>query len=276
MIYKELHLKDTFPQLGQNGCDPTLRVYLPDPMPELCGRDTNRPAILIIPGGGYVTIGPRETEPIALHFLPHGYNLFILTYSVAPNRFPTQLREVAAAMELICANAKQWYTDPERIAIMGFSAGGHLAAHYSNAYDCPEVRQMFPESKPVKAALLGYPVLTADPRYDHHDSFKALTGHDELTAEEIEKFSCERMVTPRTPPTFLWHTAEDPLVPVMNSILYAQALAEHKVEFALHIYPKGYHALATVDHVTCVSLDEDMLYCREWLESARKWLEIVL
>ena len=101
MRYEVLHLKDRFPFLGENGCDPTLEVYLPQIMTEMGRHDWKRPSILICPGGGYAGVSQREGEPIGLHFLPEGYNVFVLTYSVAPNRFPTQLREVAAAMELI-------------------------------------------------------------------------------------------------------------------------------------------------------------------------------
>lgn len=115
-----------------------------------------------------------------------------------------QFREVAAAMELIYQNAEAWHCDTARIAIMGFSAGGHLTAHYSNAYDCPEVRALFPDSKPVQASILCYPVITADPLWAHLGSFNALTGKEERTAEEIEKLSCNKLVTRSTPPTFLW------------------------------------------------------------------------
>ena len=89
-------------------------------------------------------VSQREEEPIALHFLSEGYNVFVLAYFVAPHHFPVQLRQVAAAMEIIHMYADDWNCDPNRIAIAGFSAGGHLAAHYSNAYNSPEVRTVFP------------------------------------------------------------------------------------------------------------------------------------
>ena len=118
------------------------------------------PAVLICPGGGYVMCSQRESEPVALNFLPEGYNVFVLTYSVAPHRFPTQLREVAAAMELIYANAAAWHCDTERVAIMGFSAGGHLAAHYSTCFDCPQVREIFPDSKNILFRIGGTTLIT--------------------------------------------------------------------------------------------------------------------
>ena len=130
-----IHLKDRFPFLGEDGKDPNVTVYLPDPMWEMGWDDKKRPCMVVVPGGGYGMCSQREAEPIAFHFLPPGYNVFVLRYSVAPHRFPSQLREVAALMELIYENAEAWHCDTEKVAIMGFSAGGHLAAHYSTCYD---------------------------------------------------------------------------------------------------------------------------------------------
>ena len=277
MIYEHIHLKDSFPILGENGCDPTLKIYVP------CGYfdrglpDKIRPAILICPGGGYAMVSNREAEPIATKFLQDGYNVFILTYSVYPHKFPTALREVAAAMEVIHNTAEQYNTDATRIAIVGFSAGGHLACHYSNCYDIPEVREVFPDSKPVQAAILSYPVISADPSFAHLGSFRHLTGHEELTLEEIGKYSCENMVTEKTPPTFLWHTAEDPVVPVKNSLVYAEALAAKGISFSLHVYPHGPHGLSTVEPQTNVPerLRPETVLAAQWLPEVKAWLKTV-
>lgn len=276
MRTETIHLKDIFPFLGENSCDPTLDIILPQNMTEMGRQDQKRPSILICPGGGYAGVSQREGEPIGVHFLPEGCNIFVLTYSVAPNRFPTQLREVAAAMELICRNADLWNCDPGRIAIMGFSAGGHLAAHYSTCYDCREVREVFPANRPVSASILCYPVITADPRYADMGSFINLTGHDPITPEDMEQFSCEKQVTGRTPPAFLWHTAADDGVPVMNSLLYASALAAHHIPCELHIYPFGCHGLATVDEHTNNGLDEKTAHAADWLPAVKKWLKLTL
>ena len=273
MIHEIIHMKEHFPVLGENNCDPTLTVYAQDMDPEIKRKDKLLPAILVCPGGGYRYVSPREAEPIAMKFMPWGFHVFVLTYSVAPNHFPTQIREAAAAMELFHANAQRWGIDTNRIAIMGFSAGGHLACHYSNCFDCTEVREIFPESKPVNACVLTYPVISADSRYYHGDSIRCVSGHREPTPEDVEYFSLNNRVTPRTPPTFLWHTAADQLVPVMNSLLYAQALTENKVSFSMRIYPHGLHGLATADDQTCTSITAPASDANAWINDAAKWLK---
>ncbi len=278
MHYELIHLKDRFPFLSKNGCDPTLTLYIPRDyspveMPNLSG--SRRPCILLCPGGAYRFVADREGEPVAMHFLAEGYCVFMLNYSVAPNRFPTQLLEVAAAMELIHANSAQWKCDPNRVAIMGFSAGGHLAAHYSNAYNCPEVRAVFPDSKPVQASVLCYPVISSDPNVTHIESIENVSGRS-LAEEALPAFSCDKLVSGNTPPTYLWTTVEDQLVPVMNTILYAQALAQHGIPMELHIYPHGPHGLATADEETCDDLSPDAARAHQWLANVKQWLKVTL
>ena len=274
MTNEVIYLKDRFPFLGEEGRNPNVTLCLPDPMWEMGWGNKKRPCLVVCPGGGYGMCSQREAEPIAFHFLPQGYNVFVIRYSVAPHRFPNQLREVAAVMELIYENAEQWHCDTSRVAIMGFSAGGHLAAHYSTCYDIPEVREVFPDSKPVQASILSYPVISADLRTAHMGSFRNLLGLESLTAEQEEKFSCDKQVTEKTPPTFLWHTFEDNVVPVANSLCYARALVDHNVPVSLHIYPKGWHGLATVDEETNNPLSSEISHAADWLDAVKKWLKI--
>ena len=275
MIHKKIQLKERFPFLGENGKDPNVTIYLPDPMAEMGRQEQKRPCLVICPGGGYGMCSDREAEPIAFHFLTQGYNVFVLRYSVRPHRFPTQLREVAAVMELIAENADIWHCDTDRVAIMGFSAGGHLAAHYSTSYDTEEIRQVFPDSKPVQASVLCYPVISAD-YWAHLGSFRNLLGVESLTPEQIQKFSCDLMVTEKTPPAFLWHTTTDNVVPVANSLRYATALTEHGIPFSMHIYPVGGHGLATVDAQTNDALSEEVRQSADWLRAAQAWLRLTM
>lgn len=268
-----LHLKDYYSFLGDDGRDPLLEINLRYNMTEMNRENDKRPCIIICPGGGYGYCSERETEPIAVNFLSEGYNTFTIWYSVSPNRFPTQIREVAAVMELIYKNADNWNCDTSRIAIIGFSAGGHLAAHYSNAYNCAEIREIFPESKGINASILCYPVISADMSFTHAWSITNLLGH-KPNAEEVEKFSCEKLVSSNTPPTFIWHTAEDDCVPVRNSLEYAKALSEHKIPFEMRIYPYGQHGLSTADSDTNSNLSDGAARVNEWLTAVKGWLKL--
>ena len=271
MIHERLQLKDYFEFLGKDSANPMFDIYLP--YDSLDRPDYKRPCLLICPGGGYAFCSPREAEPIALNFLPEGFNVFVLWYSVAPYKFPTQIREVAAAMELINSKAEEWNCDTEKIAIMGFSAGGHLAGHYSTKYDCSEVREFFPKSKAPNASVLCYPVITAEKGKCHTGSFENLVGHYPLTEAEMNCFSLERCVNNNTPPAFLWHTSCDTCVPVYNSLCYANALSEHNIPFELHIFPQGQHGVATCDSQTLDDYKPCYDYDIVWFKEVSKWLK---
>jgi acetyl esterase/lipase len=275
MKYEVIKLKDEFSFLGEEGRDPILELYLPYNMTEMHHENRKRPCMVVCPGGGYGMCSQRESEPIALKFLEEGFNVFVLTYSVAPNRFPTQIREVAAVMELIYKNADNWNCDTNKIAIIGFSAGGHLAAHYSTMFDCEEVRDVFPESKSVNASILCYPVISAEAVTAHMGSFENLLGHKPQSQEETDYFSCDKNVKSTTPPAFLWHTAEDTCVPLKNTLLYAEALWRNNVPVELHVYPFGGHGLSTCDSQTIDDMTSVFEYNAQWLTSAKKWLKLI-
>jgi len=274
--YNKLNLKDYYDFLGEKGKNPQIELYLPENLSEMGRQNQKRATILVCPGGGYQFCSTREAEPVALNFLKYGYNVIVLWYSVAPNTFPTQLLEVAAAMDLIYKKSDEWNCDTNKITIMGFSAGGHLAAHYSTCFDIKEVREYFPDSHRVNAGVLAYPVIIADPDKTHIKSFLNLSGKTEITQEVIENFSLEKKVNDNTPPTFIWHTAEDDLVPVYNSLRYANALTEHKIPYELHIYPFGGHGLCSADEQTCDTLSEKESIVNSWIEDANKFLHFVL
>ncbi len=275
MQHKTIHLKDTYGFLGENGKDATLDIYLPFNMDETNRQNDKRPCMVVCPGGGYAFCSQREAEPIALNFLPYGFNCFVLTYSCAPHKFPSQLLEVAAVMDLIHNNADKWNCDTSKVAIIGFSAGGHLACHYSNCYDCKEVREYFPNSYPVSASVLAYPVISAEPDFGHIGSFNNLLGKTDITKEDIEKFSLEKRVNEHTPPAFIWHTAEDTCVPVRNSLEYAKALSKYNILYELHIYPFGWHGLSTADAQTNGKLEEKLKIVHSWISEANSWLKII-
>lgn len=273
MISEVFPLRRVVPALGEQS-DATVACYIPEKLAITEQGEEKHPGIIICPGGGYGFCSQREAEPVALAFLTEGYRVFVLNYSVAPRRYPTQLWEVAALLELIYQNADAWRCDVSRIALMGFSAGGHLAAHYANAWDSQVVRSRFPDSKPVQASLLCYPVITGEPEWRHDNSFCRLTGHDDSPADPWSDYSCHKMVRRDTPPAFLWHTSTDGDVPVMNSLRYAQALAENGVPFEMHIFPFGDHGLSTSDHLTISQPGAVHEYANQWISLAKKWLRL--
>lgn len=207
-----------------------------------------RPAVLVVPGGGYFFVAPPEGELVAKTFYQAGYNAFVLTYTVNPLLnvpLKTQpLRDISRAVRFIRANAVDFSIDPGRMAVCGFSAGGHLAAslcvHWADVADPDPALDPIP-NRP-DAGILSYPVITSG-KYANELSFKALLGEDAFP-EELDYMSLEKHVSENTPPCFLWQTAEDGCVPVENSYLFAQALRDKGVEFAHHVFTKGAHGLS--------------------------------
>lgn len=270
MQVERIYLKDCYPFLGEGGKNPIVDMYLPYNLKEMGRQDEKRPSMVVCPGGGYHFCSEREAEPIALKFLDMGFNVFVLYYSVAPNRYPTQLIEVAALFDFINKNAEKFNCDTDRIGIIGFSAGGHLAAHYSNLWDDDIIKSRFVGTYRPAASVLCYPVIST--RNAHRGSFENLIGHFPETEDEINRFSCEKLVGKQTPPTFLFHTAPDSYVPVENSLYYAEALSLSKIPFELHIYPFGEHGVSTADNMTCNDVNEKILYTSDWIIKLKKWL----
>lgn len=203
-----------------------------------------RPAVLILPGGGYYKVSAREAEPVAMRFLSKGYAAFALDYSIAPSKFPTALREAALAMRYIRENAPALEVDEHMVSAIGFSAGGHLCGTLGTMYDCPEVSDIAP-AQIIRPDALGlcYPVAVSWGN-THEESFLNLTGSD---AQLRARLSLDRLVRPEMPPVFLWHTRTDASVPVRNSLILAQALEEAGVDFALHIFRHGPHGISVAD-----------------------------
>ena len=203
-----------------------------------------KPAVLIIPGGGYGHVSPREGEPVALRFTARGYAAFVLEYSCAPCAFPTPLREGAMAMSYIREHAAEFEVNPNMVAVMGFSAGGHLCGMLGTMFDCPEVADIAAAELLRPDALgLCYPVALSWGN-THEGSFMNLCGEDQQLRERL---SLDKLARADMPPVFLWHTRDDGSVPCRNSVLLAAALEEAGVDFAFHLYRQGAHGLSTAD-----------------------------
>ncbi|MBW3080475.1 alpha/beta hydrolase [Bifidobacterium saguinibicoloris] len=236
---------------GIDGSTARLTGYVAESSSEMA--DTARPAMLILPGGGYAMTSDRESDPIALRFTAAGYQTFILRYSCAPSRHPVALLQAAQAMRLIRAHADDWRVDPARVALLGFSAGGHLAATLATASGEAALREHgFTEPQEVRpdALLLAYPVITTGP-HAHRRSISTLLGpehrHD---AALLDMLSIERHIDGRTPPVFVWHTMTDPTVPVENTLMLIQACHEAGVRVEAHLFPEGGHGLSLATRAT--------------------------
>ncbi len=197
--------------------DVTLTAYLLDQSNELSNAAA-RPAILVLPGGGYFFCSDREAEPIALAYAAEGYHAFVLRYTVGEKGiFPKVLEDADAAMAFILENADAFGVDPAKIAAIGFSAGGHLAAMLGTSG----------KHRP-SALILGYPCI--------------LASMGELIKKALP--SADRHVDGKTPPTFLFSTADDALVPIENTLAFAAALNRSGIPFEAHIFEHGQHGLS--------------------------------
>lgn len=241
MINKQIDLYQSFKKERNGATGGFLTVYACTESKELKRRI--HPCVLIIPGGGYSVLSDREGEPVALKYLNEGYIPFILSYSLK-TKYPTPLNEVMLAMAYIRSNANEYNIDKDNVCVVGFSAGGHLAGLLATATN-EEVDQnnMQEENIKPKAVILSYPVVTMG-KFTHPDSRRIICGGDKML---YDKLSVEKRVEQSTPPTFIWHTAEDDCVPVENSLLLANSCATLNVPFALHIFEKGWHGLSTCE-----------------------------
>lgn len=263
-------------QCGQpcTGPGAELTAYLLDPM-ERTAKE-KRPCVIICPGGGYEHLSSREDQPPAMEFLAMGCQVFVLHYSLAPNVFPRALLELASAVRLIRSQAQEWQIDPNRIAVCGFSAGGHLACSLGAFWNSPLVWDGLGCSKEEvrpNAMILCYPVITSG-EFCHPGSFIRLLGDRFMDPQARALVSLENQVGPHTPKTFLWHTCEDQSVPLENSLLLASALRRCHVPLEMHIYPQGRHGLSLATHE--VEGDQGQYYvpaCQSWISLLKTWIQ---
>jgi len=221
-------------------------------------------AVVVLPGGGYTMRAPHEGAPFAELFAAHGMMGLVAHYRVAPNRFPAPMADAARAIRMTRALAPKLGIDPDRVALMGFSAGGHLAATTATQPDLhhePLDDLVGRFSARPDRLILGYPVISMNT--DHHQGCVDNLLGPGAPETMRRQLSNDLQVTAGNPPTFLFHTADDPAVPVSNSIRFAQALHEKGVGVDLHIYAHGEHG---------VGLACDHPALRSWTALLLDWL----
>ncbi|MBS4455770.1 alpha/beta hydrolase [Tuanshanicoccus lijuaniae] len=282
-----------------------LTTYVLDDSHEMLNGQ-KRPGVLICPGGGYLNCSDREAEPIALRFASMGYHAFVLRYSVfldnpadiakvfrgetfevrSETVYPAPIYDIATAMTVLHEHADEWLLDTERIALCGFSAGGHNVLNYAVKYNKSVITDVFDATLVKPAAIIaGYPIsdyvfmkeFTGKRDEMARSMFKmsnlALFGVEEPDEALLKELSPAYHVDAQTPPMFLWATAGDNLVPVGHTTRMATALADQQILFEVHIYEQGDHGLALATQATASAKTEVNPIVAEWIVSADKWLK---
>lgn len=239
----ELKKEYSFLQGGKLDC------WLMDKPMDYGAENWKRPALIVVPGGGYGMVSKREAEPIASAFFARGFQVFILWYLTVADGvcYPEQLLELSAAVDYVKKNADEFCVNKDEIFAVGFSAGGHLAGNLAIEYDTvSEKAGVALDSKPT-AVGLSYPVISS--KRGHFGSYvNLLNGYTEEAKEELCKtLNLDEAVTEKTPPAFIWTTACDSVVPADNALRYAMALNEKGIPYELHVYPHGEHGGSTGD-----------------------------
>ena len=258
---KEIELENDGQFFGyKNVSQPSLKIYLPA---EQIATGT---AVIICPGGGYgMESFKLEGIKIAETFLQKGIAAFVLKYrlpsdSTMVDKSIGPLQDAQQALKIVRQRTEEWHLDTEKIGIMGFSAGGHLAStagtHFNKSY-IPNIEGI--NLRPNFMILI-YPVISMKDQLTHNGSRENLLGKS-ATEEQILNFSNELHVNANTPPTWLTHTGDDTVVPVENSIRFYQALVHHKIPSEMHLYPKGNHGFV-------LSLPTE-----EWMQPLFSWME---
>jgi len=239
-----------------------------DEMPHLIPfiQPGSESAVIICPGGGYGFLADHEGAPIAELLNRAGISAFVLKYRVAPHQHPAPMTDGQRAIRYVRAHAEQYGIQPSKIAVLGFSAGGHLTATLGTLYDEGQPDHEDPierESSRPDRVILCYPVITME-SYGHAGSRENLLGPD-VSAEQIKAFSAEQQVKADAPEAFIWHTSDDQAVPVENSLRYALALGAHGIPYDLHVFEKGSHGLGLAEDDHAVRAWSDL--CLTWLKN---------
>jgi acetyl esterase/lipase len=242
---------------------PGIYVHLP------AASKSNGAAVVVCPGGGYGGLAiSYEGHDVARWLKDLGMTGVVLKYRHAPKyQHPIPLTDAQRALRYVRAHAREWKVDPDRVGILGLSAGGHLAATAGTHFDLGDASAadaVEKQSGRPDFLILIYPVITMTDPYTHGGSRRNLLG-DNPDPKLIENLSNEKQVTGRTPPTFLAHTSEDTAVPPQNSVMFYEALVRNKVPAELHVYEKGAHGLG-MDRRPDLPFSSWPRRCAAWLE----------
>ena len=236
--------------------------YLHDDHDRLVAHQT-RPAVIICAGGCYRWLSPREKDPVALYFAALGYQTFLIEYSVQDKASSLRpLRELAEAVSFIRANAAHWHIEENHIAVLGFSAGGHLAASLGTLWHRKDLG--LAENCRPDALILCYPVITTG-EFCHQESVDNVTGGDE---QMMELMSLEKQVSDKLPPCFIWHCVGDESVPVENTLLFVTAMQCAGVRYECHLFTDGKHGISMCNQ----EVETPNPRAAAWADLCKNWL----
>jgi len=245
----------------------------PQDIPALTLHTPDKPdgsAIIVCPGGGYIFHADYEADPVADWLSTWGITGVVLRYRLSPRyHHPAPFQDLTRAVRLLRARSNELNLDPNRIGVMGFSAGGHLAAHVSTCFDSGKPKSpdaIERASSRPDVAVLVYPVISFTDLSHHTKTWEYLLENAPTSALR-QSLSCETLVTSHTPATFLYHASGDPNVPVDNSFAYAAALRRAGVAFEMHLYDVCAHGVGLAqNHPT---LNTWPVLCARWLAAKR-------
>lgn len=250
-----------------------------------------RPLVIVCPGGGYAFTSDREAEVIALKFNSIGLNSVVLWYTTEDKVIgvpDNALDEAAQTVYYVRKHANEWLINEEQIIICGFSAGGHLALHMATRWNDPMLSNrlgLTPEDMKINLCILGYPLVYVEESFPEgelgfasslietpHTANERFFGVKKPGKQEISKMNLLNYVNAETPPMFIWHTFEDILVDVDNSLKLARKLKENQVSFEMHIFEKGEHGLALGDRTTARKPSHYNQHVGKWFDLCEGWL----
>jgi acetyl esterase/lipase len=242
---------------------PSMTAYLPRNTPP------GMTAVIVMPGGGYRNLAANhEGRQVANYLNSAGVAAFVLQYRLGPRyHHPVEMEDAQRAIRTIRSHAAEWHIAADRIGVMGFSAGGHLAATVSTHFDSGKPQAQDPIDRAGSRpdfAILGYPVISMTEPWTHQGSKDNLLG-DKPPADLVRSLSAEQSVTAGTPPTFLFLTNADTVVPAENSVAYYLALRKAGVSAELHIFQNGPHGVGLATNDAALS---------EWPKLLMNWMRI--
>ncbi len=262
---KKSNIKETRKSRGMYAgvTNPTLEIFLPE------REKSTGAAVVICPGGGYsVVVYQGEGTTTAKEFARNGIAAFVLKYrlpddSTMVDKKIGPLQDAQQAIKIVRGNASQWGIDTNKVGIMGFSAGGHLASTAATHFNKVMIENPNHTNLRPDFQILVYPVISMQEGLTHADSRKKLLG-DNPSKETVDEFSNELQVDENTPPAYITQAADDKVVDVDNSIVYFETLRHHNVPVEMHIYPKGNHGF-----VLSQPTDEWMSIIFKWMKNSK-------